>query len=175
MSSTRENFEGLVSPPGLPDLAQADLARALPLVCLSLAVGASTQYLDEFINSPANVDVLPAVEGFANWCNDNIDTGGRDGWLDYLAKSRADLVVAAWSAYDPDDLVEEIVRETVGDDLIGASLWFSYLTYAGVISDDDESKWASLWHFLAVSDLLSDDVEDPIEESTNVPPKEDEW
>jgi hypothetical protein len=173
MSSTLENFEGLVSPPGLPDLSQAELARALPLVCLSLAVGASTPFLDEFINSPANVDVLPAVEGFANWCNDNIDAGGRDAWLGYLAKSRADLVSAAWSAYDPQGHVEEVVRETVGDDLIGASLWFSYLDYAGVISDEDESKWASLWHYLAIDDVFSED--NTSEESTNVSPKEDEW
>lgn len=169
-----EDFTGLVSPPGLPDLTDASLARAVPLAILALATGVRTPYLQEFLDNPANGDALPAVEGFTDWCASNIDVAGRDAWLDYLATSRADLLTSAWAAYDPDGLVEVVLRDTSGDDLIGASLWFTYLAAVGVISDDDEPRWYNLWTFLIVNDLLGDEDED--DESTSAPTKEDdEW
>ncbi len=159
-SETTEDFTGLVSPEGLPDLTQAALARSLPLSVLSLAIGATTPYLEEFLANPVNGDILPALERFQRWSEDNVAVAGLDAWLGYLADSRAVALTNLWDAYDPEALVEDVVRDTVGDEVLGAALWFSYLADVGVIGDDDESRWCDLWDFLIVNDLLADDDEE---------------
>ena len=178
-SEETEDFTGLVSPEGLPfDLAQAELARSLPLAALSLAIGATTPYLTEFLANSVNGDVLPALERFADWCASNINVAGLDSWLGYLADSRAMALTNLWNAYDPEHLVEDDVRDTAGDEVIGAALWFSHLADVGIVGSDDEPKWCSLWDWLIVEDLFTDDEneDDGDRESTNSPTnEEDEW
>ena len=175
-----DDFTGLVSPEGLPDFTQAALARSLPLSVLSLAIGATTPYLEEFLANPVNGDVLPALEKFQRWSDDNVAVAGLDSWLGYLADSRATALNNLWDAYDPQHLVEDVVRDTAGDEVLGAALWFSYLADVGVISSDDESRWRDLWDWLIVEDLFADnDDEDEkdegVHDATSVPTEEGEW
>ncbi len=172
-----EDFTGLVSPEGLPDFAQAELARSLPLSVLSLAIGRSTPYLEEFLANPKNQDILPTLERFQQWSDANVAIAGLDAWLGYLADSRAVALKNLWNAYDPQHLVEDDVRDTAGDEVLGTALWFSYLADVGVISGEDESRWCHLWDFLIVDDLFADDEDDDEDDgSTIVSTKEvDEW
>lgn len=173
-----EDFTGLVSPEGLPDLNDAALARSLPLVTLSLAIGATTPYLTEFFANPVNGDVLPALERFKQWSDDNVAIAGLDSWLGYLADSRAVALTNLWGAYDPEHLVEDDVRDTAGDEVLGAALWFSYLADVGVITSDDEARWCNLWDWLIVEDSFADDDADDENDggSTSVSTEEvDEW
>lgn len=154
-----EEFTDLVSPAGLPDLTQAEVARSLPLVALSLAIGRSTPFLEEYLNNPLNKDVMPVLERFQTWATKSaID--GEDPWLEYLADCRATLLEAAWSAYDPEGHVEDAVRDLVGDELLGNALWFSFLRSTGIINEDDEARWTNLWTFAIISDLFGDDGSD---------------
>jgi len=179
-----EDFTGLASPESLPfDLAQASLARSLPLAVFIFAIGATTNpYLQEFLDNPANGDILPALGRFQRWSDDNVAIAGLDAWLGYLADSRAVALKNLWDAYDPGNLVEEIVRDTAGDEVLGAALWFSYLADVGVISGDDESRWCNLWDFFIVEDLFVDEDDEDGEEkdegdhdATGIPTEEDEW
>ena len=176
-SEMTEDFTGLVSPEGLPDLTDAALARSLPLAVLSLAIGATTPYLEEFLANPVNGDILAALERFRRWSEDNVAIAGLDAWLGYLADSRAAALKNLWDVYDPEALVEDVIRDTVGDEVLGAALWFSYLADVGVISGEDESRWCNLWDWLIVNDLLADDGEEDggDHDSTSDPTKGDEW
>lgn len=176
-SETMEDFSGLVSPEGLPDLAQAELARSLPLAALTLAIGATTPYFEEFLANPINQDILATLESFRRWSEDNVAVAGLDAWLGYLADSRVVVLKNLWDAYDPEALVEDDVRDTVGDEVLGAALWFSYLADVGTISGDDESRWCNLWDFLIVNDLFADDgkKDEGGHDSASDSTKGDEW
>ncbi len=179
-SEAIEDFTGLVSPDGLPDLTDASLARSLPLAILSLAIGATTPCLQEFLDNPVNGGVLPVLERFRQWSDDNVAVAGLDAWLGYLADSRATALANLWAVYDPEGFVEEIVRDAAGDEVLGVALWFSYLADAGVLSEDDESKWCNLWDWFIVEDLFVDEDDENgkgegDDDVTGIPTEEDEW
>ncbi len=169
-----EDLTGLVSPIGLPDLAQADMARNLPLVALSLAIGRSTPYLEEYLNDPSNRDIMPVLDRFQTWATRSA-VDGEGPWLEYLADSRATLLEAAWSAYDPDGLVEASVRDLIGDEILGSAIWFSFLHSTGIITEEDESRWTNLWTYAIVNDLLADDESDDGSLTEEPTPRRGEW
>jgi hypothetical protein len=150
------SYGGLVSPAGLPDLSQAELARSLPTCVLARAIGAQSDYLDEFLANPLNQDILPGLERFRVWSDANTASGGEDQWFTYLAQSRADLLKSVWGFYDPEGDFDDILRELVGDQLIGAAIWFSFLADTGVISAEDESSWCTVWNACIVNDFICD-------------------
>jgi hypothetical protein len=174
MTSTEvlDDLTDLVAPEGLPDLTQAEIARSLPLAVLSLAIGQTTPYLEEFLANPTNRDTLQALDRFQRWCDDSAGASGRDAWLVYLADCRATVLKETWAAYDPQAQVDDEVRETVGDEMLGASIWFSHLQAINEISERDGTRWSSLRHYLIVSDLFSDDEEAP---ETSSEGRADEW
>lgn len=172
-----EDLTGLVSPDAI-NLDDAALASTIPLVCLSLAVGATTDLFSEYVNNPMNSDTLPLLERFQSWIEKSIsDVQGssHDDWLYYLATSRAESLTNFWTAYDPDGfIVDEPARDVVGDELLGTALFFQFLSSVGLLSESDASRWENCWHFLTYTDLLSDDDEEIVEESTPSQ-RSDEW
>ncbi len=172
-----EDLGGLTSPDGI-NLDDAELARTLPLVCLSLAVQVTTELFTEFIATPANEDALPFLEGFKRWVDRSVAQSNQQAWLEFLAQSRADLIRSFWSAYDPDNLLEgdDEARDLVGDSALGISLFFSFLASTALINERDAERWSNVWSFLAYTDLVTDDESDTTEESQETSlPRRDEW
>lgn len=159
MSNQVDDFTDLVPPDRLPELADAELARSLPLAVLARAIGAETEYLNEFLANPINGYILPELERFQRWSDANVAVDGLDPWLRYLAESRALILKNLWDAHDPKHQIDNAVRDLVGDEALGTSLWFSYLADVGVISREDESRWCHLWGWNIANDLRCDIAE----------------
>jgi hypothetical protein len=173
-----EDLTGLVSPEGI-NLDDAELASTIPLVCLSLAVGTTTDVFSEYVNNPMNSDTLPLLERFQSWIKKSIsdvEVSSHDDWLNYLATSRAESLTNFWTAYDPDGFtVDEPVRDVIGDELLGTALFFQFLESVGLVTIHDSQRWMNVWHFRTFSDLLDSDDEENVSDQPISISGDQEW
>jgi hypothetical protein len=158
-----ESLEGLVSPPQLPvDLLDADIALEMPMIALLTSISSSDARLATYLS---------------NWIAAQEATGTRDEWARYLVSQREMLLDSTWAAYDGEaNEVELAVRELIGDELLGASLLMRFLREAEVLDDEDERRFVSLWNWLLVNELLSNNEEEALDEKPTVAARTvDEW
>jgi hypothetical protein len=173
-----ESLEGLVSPPQLPvDLLDADIALEMPMIALLTSISSSDARLATYLSNPANQAIIPMINAFRDWIAAQEATGTRDEWARYLVSQREMLLDSTWAAYDGEaNEVELAVRELIGDELLGASLLMRFLREAEVLDDEDERRFVSLWNWLLVNELLSNNEEEALDEKpTEAARTVDEW
>ncbi len=170
-----ENFEGLVPPPGIPNLDDADVARRLPAAVLSLALMAGgaphSEYLTQYMADSNNVDALPLLDSFSQWAQGQASQGEPQSWIDYLLKTCQALTDRAFAAYFPDDDVPAEVQYLAGDSLLGSALLFSFLADIHLIAEDDETRWLNLWMFLIMREFFLDDEADDVDDEKSAQPQ----
>jgi hypothetical protein len=133
------------------------------------------------LSNPANQAIIPMINAFRDWIAAQEATGTRDEWARYLVSQRETLLDSTWAAYDGEanggaDEVPLEVRELIGDDLLGASLLMRFLREVEVLDDEDERRFVSLWNWLLVNELLSNNEEEALDEKPTVAARTvDEW
>lgn len=164
-SDQYEDLTGLVSPPEVGvDLAQPEVARDIPLAIVALCVGLpENEGLRLVRENPDYVGLLPALDAFSTWVTTS-HQGDLDSWDGYLRSTRATMLDRALSAYDVAGELSnderDLIGELIGDSLLGAAIFFSFLNDHNMVSDVDESRWSNLYTWLVIQDLIEAGDED---------------
>lgn len=164
----KEQFEGLVSPPGTPDLLDAHVARLMSLAITTTSIGRYDDPLFETMKeSPDYEKYRPWLAEFDAWAKSQ-HGGDMDGWLRFMASHAIDLESRLFDAYDPEGLLDKETRLSIGDSIIGAALWFGFLRQRGTVSEEDETRFVNLWCWMFIQDILPGN--EPAAETSD-----DEW
>jgi hypothetical protein len=153
------DIESMVSPPQLPvDLLSEPTALEIPLIAFLIAITAVDPQLGDYLRDPANAKSVPMLNAFREWITAQESTGTREQWADYILDSHEKVIESTWNLYDevPPQVPPE-VRFMLGDELTGTALFMSWLNEVGLLSDEQEIQFRSLWNYWLVADLLSDD------------------
>jgi hypothetical protein len=162
------DIESLISPPQLPmDLLSEAAALEIPFIAFLIAITAVDPRLGEYLSDPAKAKAVPVLNAFREWIAAQESTGTREQWADYILDSHEKVTESTWNLYD-DEVPQQVppeVRVMIGDELTGTALFMSWLNEVGLLTDEEEIQFRSLWNYWLVADLMSDDDSETVDAS----------
>lgn len=110
--------------------------------------------LTSFVSSEVSPLLKDIARDLAPWVKEFIDgSESMEEWKKFLATLREELLNDVWNAYDPDKSIPVANRDSVGDLLLGASIFWQFASEIGLTTEVEGNEWASLW-FGFISDAI---------------------
>ncbi len=155
--------------------AEQSTCEKFSALTVALCAG-STDYPNLFLSLDANAEFGQVASDLALWVGEGImNSDSFDEWKSFLAGVRRDLLTDVWRVYDPQGLIPVADRESVGDLLLGASVFWEFASEVGLTDDENGPQWASLWFGMIVDAVVRAHMGlAPNDVSTQTPLSEDE-
>lgn len=133
--------------------AEPVTCQRLSTLTVTLCVGDSNS-LTSFMTSETSYLLKDIARDLAVWVKEFIDgSESMDEWKGFLATLRSELLDDVWNAYDPERAISVASRDSVGDLLLGASIFWQFASEVGLTTETEGNEWASLW-FGFISDAI---------------------
>lgn len=133
--------------------AEQETCEKFSALTVALCAG-STSYPSQFFVDGQNGEFGSIAADLALWVKDYIENSeSLDEWKQFLSGVRSELLVDVWGVYDPENLIPRDQRDSVGDTLLGASIFWEFAARAGLTNEEDGPQWASLW-FAMIVDVI---------------------
>jgi hypothetical protein len=153
--------------------AQDSTCRQFSALTVALCVG-STTYPNSFLSDEGNNDFAEIASDLAEWVHAYIEgSESLEEWKNFLSNVRRELLDDVWKVYDPNQEIPKEKQESVGDILLGASIFWEFAASVGLSDETDGPEWASLWFAMTVDAIVREQlgiapsaisVESPLEE-----------
>ena len=141
---------------GMPDLALPEVAVKLSMTAAALMDPESGDWLEQFLEDPANLELLDVAVRLSEWSDETANEGfdSPEEITRFLGELRSELLEVTWSAYDPDGQIDVEKKLSIGDVLVGSSLFWGFMTDREIVTDPEASVWSALWSALAIDPII---------------------
>jgi hypothetical protein len=134
--------------------AEQSTCEKFSTLSVALCAG-STNYPELFLSFTETADFGQIASDLALWIGEGImNSDSLDEWRSFLAGVRRDLLTDVWNVYDPQGLIPVADRESVGDLLLGASVFWEFASEVGLTDDENGPQWSSLWFGMIVDPVV---------------------